>query len=105
VVPVADQLGQSLIAVPNPADGKLPLQLRWVPSSRAALVTGRVYNLAGELVYQKAVDASAAAMDWSLRSPNGSPITDGIYVWDVEVRDSNNRVIERLRKKVAVLHR
>jgi hypothetical protein len=105
VVPVADQLGSGLIAVPNPADGSRPMELRWIPSSRAALVTGRVYNLAGELVFLKAVDASTGNLNWGLRSPSGMAISDGVYVWDVEVRDTNNRVIERIRRKVVVLKR
>ncbi len=103
VVPVSGHLGDSLVAVPNPADGSRPMELRWTPTSRASLVTARVYNLAAELVFSREVAASAGDLSWSLRSPNGLPITDGVYLWDIEVRDDSNRVVERIVRKVAVL--
>ena len=103
VAPVSDHVGASMVAYPNPANGSRPMTLRWVPSARSSLIRGRVYNLAGELVYLRQVEAAAGSMDWELRSPNGANLADGIYIWDVEVRDSSNRVVERIIRKVVIL--
>jgi hypothetical protein len=103
VVPVSGDLADHLIVAPNPATGRQPAQLRWLPTTRASLVQGRVYNMAGELIFVKTVDASGGSLSWDLRSPSGELVGDGIYLWQVNVMDDHGRVIERVIKKLAVL--
>jgi hypothetical protein len=51
------------------------------------------------------VSAMERSMNWDLRSPQGQLCSDGVYIWDVEVRDASNRPVERIVRKVAVLRR
>jgi hypothetical protein len=62
-----------------------------------------VYNLAGELVFLKTVDVYVGRLGWDLQSPNGFPIADGVYIWDVRVRDDQNRLVEHIIRKVVIL--
>ena len=103
VSPVQDSIGKTLIAAPNPANGKQPMQLRWTPSGRGATLCGRVYDLAGELVFLKTVDVYVGRLGWDLQSPSGFPIAHGVYIWDVRVRDDQNRLVEHITRKVVIL--
>jgi hypothetical protein len=90
---------------PNPAgrDASGRVSLRWVPDLKTALVRGRLYSLAGELIAQGEADALAGRLDWNLLVASGRAASGGIYLWQAEALSGEGLVLERKVLKFVVI--
>jgi flagellar hook assembly protein FlgD len=96
-------LVRRMILAPNPAGSQGEARLIWPPDARADRIGARVYNLAGELVMEREVPSVEGSMTWNMRSHTGQLISNGTYVWAVEVLGSQGQVVERGMLKMAVV--
>jgi hypothetical protein len=99
-------LAQSMQLAPNPASAIPGSQVRLMWDVKPGFrIRARIYNLAGELVIAHAEDSLKGHMEWSLSTPSGQQVANGVYIWSIEVLDERGQRVEKALKKLVVLHK
>ena len=97
----------SMVLAPNPV-GSVPgqsVRLSWQPQPKVASVEGRIYNLAGELILTVRVSGQQGFVAWDTRTHKGEMVSNGTYVWAVEIRGWTGELLERGTLKMVVLRK
>jgi hypothetical protein len=103
VLPTGSSLLRSALVAPNPVGPtRAYVELDWTPDGRTDTVRWRLYDLAGELILQHEVSASATRDLWDLRSASGKAASGGVYLWEVEAINGGRMVERRVLKFVVV---
>ena len=87
--------------VPNPA--KEGVWLSYSLASPFAVMTVRIYNVAGELVWKTEVTGATASFKWDLRNRQGTRVTPGLYIAALEASDAQTGMKSRKLLRLAVV--
>ncbi len=92
----------SVAAVPNLSRDGEPVHLR-VNLVHPASVRLSIYNLLGELIYQKTADGNSGSNDlvWSLENKSKQSVASGLYVYVLRIDDGGNQ--NQYTGKIAVI--
>ncbi len=78
-------------AYPNPAATTATI-VYYLPDGTTDLVL-RVYDLAGNLVYERDLAAAESTYDWDLTSTSGDELANGLYFYLIAGRDASGKAI------------
>ncbi len=95
-----EQLIVSPELVPNPAGEAAWLSYRL--ASTFAAVDIRVYNVAGELLFEGSADGTRNSFKWDLRNRDGRRVAAGLYLVVIEAADPTTGKRDRAILKLAV---
>ena len=80
-----------VLVYPNPASSSATISL-FMPDGAIDCKVW-IYDLAGHVVLQRAMGPTEAVLEWDLRSDDGEPVANGIYLCLVTARDLNNKTL------------
>lgn len=92
----------SAILGPNPSSGFVRLAWKPVPGYT---IRAKIYNVAGELIRIVIVDSNQGIADWDLGTVSRAPVSNGVYIWALELLNSRNEVVERGFEKHVIMRK